>query len=37
MLVLLGLILVSYALPGPGPLSWIFEIAISLTNVVIGA
>ena len=37
MLVLLGLILVSYALPGPGPLSWIFDIAITLTNVVIGA
>ena len=37
MLILLGLILVSYVLPGPGPLSWIFDIAISLTNVVIGA
>jgi Zn-dependent protease len=36
-LVLLGLILVSYALPVPGPLSWIFQIAQSLTNVVIGA
>lgn len=37
MLVLLGLILVSYALPVPGPLSWIFQVAQSLTNVVIGA
>ncbi|HEX6129907.1 MAG TPA: site-2 protease family protein [Candidatus Limnocylindria bacterium] len=37
MLVLLGLILVSYALPGPGPLSWIVQVAQSLTNVVIGA
>ena len=35
--ILLGLILVSYALPGPGPLSWIFRLAGSLTSVLIGA
>jgi Zn-dependent protease len=37
MLILLGLILVSYVVPGPGPLSWIFQIAGSLTDVLIGA
>jgi Zn-dependent protease len=37
MFVLLGLILVSYALPGPGPLTWIFQLAGSLTDVLIGA
>jgi Zn-dependent protease len=37
MLILLGLILVSYALPGPGPLSWIFDLAGSFTDVLIGA
>ena len=37
MFVLLGLILVSYALPGPGPLRWIFDGAAFLTWMVIGA
>jgi Zn-dependent protease len=37
MFLLLGLILVSYALPGPGPLTWIFQLAGSLTDVLIGA
>ena len=37
MLILLGLILVSYVVPGPGPLSWIFDIAISVSDMLIGA
>jgi Zn-dependent protease len=37
MFVLLGLILVSYVLPGPGPLTWIFTLADSLTDLLIGA
>lgn len=35
MLLLLGLILVSYALPGPGPLRWIFDAASFLTGLLI--
>jgi hypothetical protein len=37
MLILLGLILISYVIPGPGPLTWIFQIAGFLTDAVIGA
>jgi Zn-dependent protease len=36
-MLLLGLVLVSYALPGPGPLTWIFQLAAALTDVLIGA
>ena len=36
MLVLLGLVLASYVLPGGGPLSWLFEAAQFLARVLLG-
>ncbi|HEX2194876.1 MAG TPA: site-2 protease family protein [Candidatus Limnocylindria bacterium] len=37
MFLLLGLVLISSVMPGPGPLSWIFELASVLTRLAIGA
>ncbi|HSM37740.1 MAG TPA: site-2 protease family protein [Candidatus Limnocylindrales bacterium] len=37
MYLLLGLILISYLTPGPGPLAWIFSIADFFTRLLIGA
>lgn len=36
MLLLLGLILISYLTPGPGPLRWIFDIATFFARLLIG-
>ena len=36
MLVLLGLVLASYVLPGGGPLSWLFDAAQFLARVLLG-
>lgn len=37
MMILLVVVLASYALPGGGPLSWIFQAARAVTTVLIGA